>query len=269
MWKNFNSMKLFNEHIRLDKDCSIYYKLDYLTYKTCPNEGCNTIWKSYKDLEKHLEFHCHLNQKEKEQISFNNDELQTIDRRNFYQRGLPSKDTYLSNGNIHYNATLKIWTCMICKEEFQKYDWKQITMHVNSKHTDKEFRKNKWNNFKEKGNKDFAIDKEIAFNRVRLKLEFNDETQEFDKILKCTFPNCSYETMDKERILGHLPKHGEIQKNKGLHCPYCAPSFAKLYTLTRHLYETSCPKLKKRIQNDEIIDWKQIWKDTVQINNIN
>ena len=195
--------------------------------------------------------------------------MQTIDRRNFYQRGLPNKDTYLSNGNIHYNATQKIWTCMICKEEFQKYDWKQITMHVNSKHTDKEFRKNKWNNFKEKGNKDFAIDKEIAFDRVRLKLEFNDETQEFDKILKCTFPNCSYETMDKERILGHLPKHGEIQKNKGLHCPYCAPSFAKLYTLTRHLYETSCPKLKKRIQNDEIIDWKQIWKDTVQINNIN
>ena len=30
---------------------------------------------------------------------------------------------------------------MICNEKFQKYDWKQITTHVNSKHTDKEIRK--------------------------------------------------------------------------------------------------------------------------------
>ena len=59
-------MKLFNEHIRLDEDCSIYYKLDYLTYKTCTNQGCNTFWETYKDLEKHLEYHRHLNQSEKE-----------------------------------------------------------------------------------------------------------------------------------------------------------------------------------------------------------
>ena len=129
--------------------------------------------------------------------------------------------------------------------------------------------KNKWHSFKEKGNKEFAIDKEIAFDRVRLRLEFNEETQDFDKFLKYTLVNCPYETMDEERILGHLPKHGEIQKTKGLLCPYCPPSFAKLYTLTRHLYETSCPKLKERIQNNETIDWKQVWEDTVQINNTN
>ena len=83
----------------------------------------------------------------------------------------------------------------------KKYDWKQTIMHVNSKHTDKDFRKNRWYNFKEKGDKDFAIDKEIAFDRVRLNLEFNEETQEFDKFPKCTFSNCPYETIDKERIL--------------------------------------------------------------------
>ena len=161
----------------------------------------------------------------------------------------------------------KMWTCMICAAKFQKYDWEQITTHVNSKHTDKDLRKNKRNRFKEKGNKEFAIDKEIAFDRVRLKLEFNEETQDFDKFPKCTFMDCPYDTIDKERILGHLPKHREIQRTKGLQCPYCAPSIAKLCTLTRHLYETSCPKLKARIQNNEIIDWKQVWKDTVQINN--
>ena len=63
--KTFNSVILFNDHIRDDDDCSIYYKLDYLTYKVCPNQGCNTIWKTYKDLEKHLEYHCHQSEKEK------------------------------------------------------------------------------------------------------------------------------------------------------------------------------------------------------------
>ena len=45
---------------------------------------------------------------------------------------------------------------MICKAEFQKYDWGQIIMRVNSKHTDEDFRRNKWYNFEETGNKDFC-----------------------------------------------------------------------------------------------------------------
>ena len=48
-----NSIKLFNDHIRTDDDCSIYYKLDYLTYKIWPNQCRNTIWETYNDLEKH------------------------------------------------------------------------------------------------------------------------------------------------------------------------------------------------------------------------
>ena len=160
------------------------------------------------------------------------------------------KKIYISNGNIHYDATDKVWTCVICRAKFQKYDWEQIAMHVNSKHTDRELGKNKRYSFKEKGNKEFAIDKEIAFDRVRLKLEFNDENQDFGKILKCTFADCTYETIDKERALGHLPKRRDIQRTKGLQCPYRSPSFAKLYTLTRHLYGASFPKLKERIQNN-------------------
>ena len=48
---NPNSVKLFNEHIRNDDDCSIYYKLDYSSYKACLNHGRNTIWGAYNDLE--------------------------------------------------------------------------------------------------------------------------------------------------------------------------------------------------------------------------
>ena len=57
-----------------------------------------------------------------------------------------------------------------------------------------------------------------------------------------------YGTVEKERILRHLPKHREIQKTAGLQRPYPPPPFAKLYKLTRHLYETSCPKLEDMIQ---------------------
>ena len=67
--------------------------------------------------------------------------MRTIDRRNFYQRGLPNKDMYLSNGNIHYKANEKMRTCAICNQKFHKYNWEQIIMHVNSKHSDKEYRK--------------------------------------------------------------------------------------------------------------------------------
>ena len=51
MWKIPNIAKNPNCHIREDEDCSIYYMLDYLPYKVCPNKGCNTIWGAYKGLE--------------------------------------------------------------------------------------------------------------------------------------------------------------------------------------------------------------------------
>ena len=66
--KTFNSPKLFNDRIRDDEDRPIYYKLDYLTYKVCPNQGCNAIWQTYKDLEKHLKYPRRLNEGEKKNI---------------------------------------------------------------------------------------------------------------------------------------------------------------------------------------------------------
>ena len=53
--------------------------------------------------------------------------------------------------------------------------------------------------FKEKGNIEFPTDKEIAFDRVRLRLGFNEETQGFGEFLKCTFANCPNETNRRKR----------------------------------------------------------------------
>ena len=61
----FNTTKLYNDHIRNDNDCSIYHKIDSLIPKKCPNTGCNTTWDTYKDLDKHIKFHCHLTNEEK------------------------------------------------------------------------------------------------------------------------------------------------------------------------------------------------------------
>ena len=43
--------------------------------------------------------------KVEKKIPFNNDNIQTVDRRNSPHRGLPNKDIYLLYGNIHYIAT--------------------------------------------------------------------------------------------------------------------------------------------------------------------
>ena len=52
-------------------------------------------------------------------------------------RGLPNKDIYLSNGNVRYSETEKVWVAaiMICDIKLHKYERKQIATHVNSKNS--------------------------------------------------------------------------------------------------------------------------------------
>ena len=174
-------------------------------------------------------------------ISLSNDNIQTIDRRNFYQLGLSNKDTYFANGNIRYIATGEMRKCTICNLKLHKYNWKQIMTHVDSKHSNKGNSKIDWIVTYGKKNIFFPIGKELAFGGMRLRMVYNEDIHYFDKLPKCTSVYCPYETKDNERILGHLPKHNEIERKWNLLCPYFPHSFSKLYTLTRHLYETSCP----------------------------
>ena len=106
----FNTTKLYNDHIRNDNDCSIYHKIDSLIPKKCPNKGCNTTWDTYNDLNKHIKFHCHLTEEEKN-IDHNNQF--TLDRRYFINHGLPMENTHIANGNILYDALSKEWKCEI------------------------------------------------------------------------------------------------------------------------------------------------------------
>ena len=41
-----------------------------------------------QDMDKHLQYHCHLSGNEKVEISLGNDEEQTINRRNSYHHGI-------------------------------------------------------------------------------------------------------------------------------------------------------------------------------------
>ena len=51
----FSNSKTYNIHIRKDGDCSIYYKLKYLT--TAVRKRRNTLWGDVKDLEKRIKYH--------------------------------------------------------------------------------------------------------------------------------------------------------------------------------------------------------------------
>ena len=137
-------------------------------------------------------------------------------------------------------------TCAICNLKLHKYNWERIIItHVNSKNAHKEYRGNRWNISKRKENGDFAIDEERAFGGIRLRMAYNEEIQDYDKSPRPTFANSPCETKDKERMIWHFPKQDEIPRKGILLFPYCAPSFSKLYALTRHLYGSSCPNIKR------------------------
>ena len=129
--EGFINGKKFNGHIGNGKDCSVYYKIKYLDPKICPN--CNTLWATYKYLDKHMEYHGHLNGEERKQIPVNNDDQQTIARGNYYQHGLPKAYKYTDGGGIFYNTENKTWNCTICYISRNMYKWKHMAMRVNAK----------------------------------------------------------------------------------------------------------------------------------------
>ena len=51
-------------HIRDDDACSVYFRLDALMPKKCANDGRHTFWKTYSDIQKHINPHCRVDQEE-------------------------------------------------------------------------------------------------------------------------------------------------------------------------------------------------------------
>ena len=122
-------------------------------------------------------------------------EEHTTNRRSFYHLRIPNKDSYYPNGNIHYNATAEIWTCMICNQKSRKYNREQIIAHVNLKRSK---RKQETRLSRSGETEDgFAINKALAFGRIRLEMIYSEETNDFGRYPKCTCANCPYATKDK------------------------------------------------------------------------
>ena len=121
-------------------------------------------------------------------------------------------------------------------------------MNADSKHPDKEYRKNRRRRYKGKENGDFAINKELPCERIRLRMVYNGDIQDFDKPPKCAFMGCPYEPEANGGIIGHMHKRNGIRRKGNLLCAYCPPSPPNLYTLTRRLYGASCPNIKRMIQ---------------------
>ena len=91
--------------------------------------------------------------KKKTIISFSNNEYQAINRNNFYQKGLPEHDSYHAKGKIFYNSSERTWNCMICNQKMNKFSWKKMTMHVNSKHNASQKKRNPKRKLKSKTTK--------------------------------------------------------------------------------------------------------------------
>ena len=146
---NFNSIKSPYGHVRDDKDCSIYYNVDYLSRKICPNKGCNAIWRTYKELEKHLTYRCHIIEKEQgkyrpitttcrqltEETSISADYAKKI---YIYIMGTYNTSPRGKCGRVRYAILNSIST-----------NGSQIIMRVNSKQPDKDYRENRWSSYKE------------------------------------------------------------------------------------------------------------------------
>ena len=103
-------------------------------------------------------------------------------------------------------ALHRMWKCTIFNPKYHRYKWKQVITHVNSKLPEKRIQGDRWNIYKDKQNEDFAVDTELAFEMVRLRLVYSDDLQEFDRSPRCTFTNCPYGARNKEKIVGNFPK---------------------------------------------------------------
>ena len=57
-----------------------------------------------------------------------------LDRRNTKETGLPNCALIIGNQNVQYGPILKKWNCLICNYARDKYNWKQVLRHANSKH---------------------------------------------------------------------------------------------------------------------------------------
>ena len=110
--------------------------------------GRSAMWGTYKDLEEHLTYRCHLNGKEKGKyhsimINANNRQKKLLSTRTTSQRRIFTKWKH------SLLRRRKMRTCTIRNLKLQKYNWGEIITHVNSKHPNEEYMENRRNSCKD------------------------------------------------------------------------------------------------------------------------
>ena len=89
----------------------------------CENVECGKLFKTYKDVGKHMKYHCG----NEELNPYDNDNNEgEIDRRARYGAGIPKEDLYMFNGKIMYGHKRKKWCCLMCNFERCRYGWYQV-----------------------------------------------------------------------------------------------------------------------------------------------
>ena len=83
-----------------------------------------------------------------------------------------------------------------------------------------------------------------------------------------SLPELHIQNQRKNKIVGHLPKHNEIERKTDLNCPFCEPTAADLTSLTRHLYKGGCPKIKQMQKENKHINWVAVWQQMINANKL-
>ena len=263
---SFSSKQKLDAHYRLNKDCNIISTIDKLTPKPCPNPDCNTWWINDTELNKHINYHCHLTINAKKYFNFNNNNGFT-NRRNPRETGLPNCALIIGNQNVQYDPILKRWNCLICNYSKNKYNWKQVLDHANSKHHNRP--PNNITTHKPKGmhvelTNDITLQMETDYGGIRMQIEINNDIE--TRYLICLM--CNYHNVTKCGIKVHLArKHNELLIRYDLKCPFCPKIYKDLGSINRHLYKKQqCPHIKENLNN---IHWPDVWKQICSINNPN
>ena len=131
--------------------------------------------------------------------------------------------------------------------------------HVNAKHTatKEQLRTRTERGMHVEKENDPVLKMEHDYGRITTMYEYNDQTDDFDRVLHCA--RCSESYLTKGGIKQHLTKHNEVGRSYGLSCPYCPATFSTIAELNIHIYlKPACPARNKAMTNKT---WPQIWSD--------
>ena len=196
--EHFNSKPLLSKHLKLNADCKMSQQLKNSPLIKCPTPNCNSWWNNELELNKHLQYHCHLTSEEKDFFQINEDETQ-LNRKKTTHIGLPKEDTLIANKNIKYTAATKTWNCQLCTKMSTKYNRRQMINHVNTMRTviktTLKTKKPKGANVEINGPFGKILTMEKDYGKITIAFEPVVNSDICNRVLKCT--RCGYENLKK------------------------------------------------------------------------